>query len=498
MTIRRADLAAGALSLLAVAASLATAREVFEELPHVEDEFANLWQASVMAEGKIALPSPPEPPSFLVPFVVDHRGLRFGKYLPGWPATLALGVATGAPYAVNPILAGVAVWLTYRLGTRLAGVAAGLLAALLAGASPMVRMLSGTLMSHMLSVELTLAFSLGWFELFGRGGDGVEARRVPRGVLAAAAGLSLGLLVLTRPLTALGVALPFVLHGVWLLARRRGEVARDLARVAALALAVAALWPTWQWAQTGDPWRNLYTLWWPYDRVGFGPGIGVLESGHTLGQAWINTRHSLAAWRHDLFGWPFVSWIFLPFGMWALRRRSEAWVAAAVFPSLIVVYLAYWVGSWLLGPRYFVEAVPALAAVSAGGIVWLAGPAPARGRRIAIASLVVGLLLIDLAGYLPARLGGLRGLFGITRASLEAFQRVDPGAAVVVVRRNPAWHGYGNLLTLTAPFRESALLLVYERGPEIDAAVVGLYPDLAAFVYDPAQPGRLERWRRDG
>ena len=60
--------------------------DVFERIPHIEDGFAYLWHAEVMAEGLISLPSPETPKAFLVPFVVEHEGQRFAKYPPSWPA----------------------------------------------------------------------------------------------------------------------------------------------------------------------------------------------------------------------------------------------------------------------------------------------------------------------------------------------------------------------------------------------------------------------------
>lgn len=492
--LARTDLAAAALALLAVAGSRWIGQTVFEDLPHLEDEFANLWEAEVMARGRIALPSPPEPESFLVPFVVDHQGLRFGKYPPGWPAGLAIGAFFGGAYWLNPILAGLAVWLTYRLGSRLAGRWGGVLAAFLVATSPMILMLSSNLMPHMLTVVLTLGFSLAWFDLFlSRGGDPIPSPATKRTLLVLVAGVALGLMAITRPLTALAVAVPFGIHALVLLVRGAPALQRDLTGIAGTALLVGLLLPAWQWVLTGSPWTNPYTLLWPGDRIGFGPGIGVLEGGHTLRQGWINTRHSLRAWQHDLFGWPFVSWIFIPLGLWASRRRAEAWIGAGIFASLVTCYLAYWVGSSLLGPRYFVEALPALASLSAVGMVWLGGWARASGRtrRLAVTALVTILVAGNILGYLPRRLGGLRGLFGITRAGLESFERVNPGKAIVIVRRNPYWHGYGNLLTLTAPFAESDLLLIYERGPEVDPAVIDLFPDLPAYRYDPAEPGVL-------
>jgi hypothetical protein len=205
---------------------------------------------------------------------------------------------------------------------------------------------------------------------------------------------------------------------------------------------------------------------------------------------------SLYAWQHDLFGWPYLSWAFLPLGLLSLRQRAEAWLALAIFPALVVVYMAYWVGSWLLGPRYFVEALPILASISAAGMVWAGGwaQAGARGgrvRRLATVALLAAALLANVGLYLPLRLGGLRGLFGISRSAIVAFQEVDPGAAVVIVHRNPYWHGYGNLLTLTPPFLESELKLIYERGPEIDARAAAHFPDLPVYHYYPDEPGRF-------
>ncbi len=484
-------MAAAALALLTVAGSRAVADKVFEGIPHLEDEFAYLWQAQVMADGAISLASPPEPESFLVPFVVDFEGRRFGKYTPGWPAALAWGARLRDPYWVNPVLAGLVVWLTFRLASRWSGPWAGVVAALLTGASPMVLMLAGSLMPHMLTAFLTLAFCLAWMDLYVEtvpGGPWASRLRV--GV----AGLSLGLLVLTRPLTAVAVILPFAGHAGFLLVRRRRQASR-LAAVAVIAILVASILPAWQWALTGDPAQNLYALWWPYDRVGFGEGIGVLPEGHSLHQAWINTRLSLAAFQHDLFGWPFVSWIFLPIGAWSLRRRPEAWIGLGIFVSLVGVYLAYWVSSWLLGPRYYVESVPMLASLSAAGIFWLAGRTVLR--RTAMAGLAGLLLASTLTIYLPVRLGGLRGLYRIDRTSLEAFAAVAPTRALVIVERNPYWHGYGNILTLTSPFAETELRIALERGPAVEARLRAEYPDLEFYRYDPEMPGRLTAFSGD-
>jgi 4-amino-4-deoxy-L-arabinose transferase-like glycosyltransferase len=352
------DVLALALAVAAAIASAWVSASYFERIPHLEDEFANLWEADVMATGRIALPSPPQPESFLVPFVVDYNGLRFGKYPPGYPAALSLGVRAGAPWLVNALLAGFSVWLIYRLGRRLAGKAAGVIAALLGATSPMLLMLSGSLMSHDLSLFLTVAFCLAWFDLFPRAGG---APPVPAPLLVAVAGGSLGLMALTRPLTAVGVALPFMVHGVAILIRGDGRRRLRLISLAAIAGVISVLLLAWQWALTGDALMNPYLLWWTYDKIGFGLGFGRMASGHNLHWAYINTRFSLRSGLHDLFGWPYLSWLFLPFGLWALRRHRDGWLTFAVAPVLVLVYAAYWIGAWLMGPRYYYDGLAAMA-----------------------------------------------------------------------------------------------------------------------------------------
>ncbi|OGO14683.1 MAG: hypothetical protein A2Y93_03335 [Chloroflexi bacterium RBG_13_68_17] len=495
MTPRRLDLLALVLAMAATLASIAVGARVFERLPHLEDEIAFLWEAEVMAEGHIALPSPPQPRSFLVPFVVDYEGLRFGKYPPGWPAALAIGARAGAPWLVNPLLAGLAAWLIYRLGARLVGRGVGLLAEALTILSPMFLMLSGSLMGHMLSLVLTAAFWLAWLDLFPAQPGTAPGRRTHSALIVSLAGLSLGLLALTRPLTAVGVALPAVVHGAWLLGRG-GAARRRVLLIGALAVAVASLLLLWQAALTADPLRNPYVLWWDYDRVGFGPGHGHTASGHDLHWAWINTRHSLRAGMHDLFGWPFLSWIFLPAGLWALRRNRDGWLLFSVLPALVAVYALYWIGSWLLGPRYYVESLPGLAIVSAAGAAWLAGwiGAAARFARIRRRAVTAALLLLTAGNalfYLPIRLGGLHGLYGISGARLQAFEQIAPRRGLVIVHTSRVWAEYGTLLMLTPPFADGDLLLAYARDAQSNARLERLFPGLPLYHYYTDEPTRL-------
>jgi hypothetical protein len=470
--------------------------DIFEAIPHIEDEVAYAWQARAYTAAEIKVPSPPHPKSYLVPFVVDYEGQRFSKYPFGWPAVLALGILLGARHLVNPLLAGLGVWLTYRLGKRTFGEAVGLLAAALTITSPFFLMNSGSLLSHPLGLVLSAGFALAWLNTF------FGAAEVPNWRSAVAGALCLGYLLVTRPFTALAISLPFVLHGLYLLIRGSAKTRKVLIVMGIIVLLFAGLYLLWQYALTGNPLLNPYTLWWDYDRIGFGPGHGRSEIGHTLEKAWINTSHSLRVGSLDLFGWGSFSWLFMPFGVWAARRNREALLLGSVFPAVVLVYTTYWIGSSLFGPRYYYEALYSLTLFSAAGISFLAGwplkpgePFPVNtGRRklrpLAVTWLLGVIVALNLLVYVPMRLGGMHGLYGIERSDQNSFQ--TPGAQeltpALVIVHSERWMEYGALLDLEDPFLSTPFIFAWSNRPKIDALLAPDFPQRTVYHYYPDEP----------
>jgi hypothetical protein len=224
--------------ILSVIAFLATAWisiNIFEGIPHLEDEYAYVWQAQVIARGKLSVPSPPEHKSFLVPFVVDYDGVRFGKYPIGWPVVLSFGERAGLRWLVNPLLAGLGVWLTFRLGSKVLGSTIGLLAAGLTTTSPFFLINSGVLLSHPWGLVLTLGLAVGWLDATN------EQSRVPDWMPVLTAGLCLGTLAATRPFTALGAAIPFAVHGVMLIFSGSTLVRKKIAAIGMVVLLTGSL-----------------------------------------------------------------------------------------------------------------------------------------------------------------------------------------------------------------------------------------------------------------
>jgi hypothetical protein len=363
-----------------------------------------------------------------------------------------------------------------------------------------------------------------------------------------------------------------------------------------IALAFTGVYFGWQKAVTGDALKNPYVLWWPYDEIGFGKGHGVLEKGHNIKQAIYNTYLSLISGAHDLFGWGALSWIFIPYGLWASvfgekipageraagKRRAkgkrepdvkdrgesrvkavwlsnrQAWMLFGMVASLVVLYMAYWIGSELYGPRYYYEGLFSLTLLSGAGIAFLAGwrvnpggeagagepmgsPQPAGSpqraglgdhagsplqgwRRVQITRrlraplmilIVAGLVGYNLAVYLPDRLQEMDGLYGINRNILRNFldsrifqqagednnQPADaadtrPVQPALIIVHSETWHFYGALLELEDPFLTTPFIFAWSLDPTTDAVLHHDFPERTVYHYYEDDPGVLYRHLR--
>ena len=246
---------------------------------------------------------------------------------------------------------------------------------------------------------------------------------------------------------------------------------------------------------------NPYLLWWPYDRIGFGPGHGRLPEGHTLYQAYINTKFSLRVGLHDLFGWPGLSWIFLPFGIVGLRRTPRAWLLTALLPCLMLAYAAYWITPWLYGPRYYVEALPALAVLSAAGVAYLAGlpfrsPGRWNVRQLVVGTLLAGLLATNVVYYLPVRLGGMRGLYSVSRQLMAPFAEADLRNSLVIIRMAHEWGECAAPATLTPPFEDHGFLVACRLSEQTPGQLAAAFPGRRILLYDIRHPGEFRPFVR--
>ncbi|HVO69579.1 MAG TPA: hypothetical protein VMT24_06010 [Aggregatilineaceae bacterium] len=601
-------------AILAFAGSLIVSRDVFERLPHLEDEFAYLYQARIFARGEVAIATPRPIRAYWQPFLLDVNDHRFAKYTPGWPLILAAGAHLDAPWIANAWLAMLTAALAYRLGREVFDPTAGAVAALLTASSPAALLLDGSLMSHTASLFFTTLFLYAFWRmeksslprraqgertrlhpfwsrkdrnnqpLFprppfpssagergsslaaekgplsisnGEGDEGGEVRWTrPRqrkfpafSVISVSSvvkallwggigGIALGMVLIIRPWTAVGVAVPFAVYGAgrvlatvlrqsW---RDGWRMLRPLFALAVATLLIGAAWPAFNYTVSaprgetfphylgrflrGERDTNLYLRIWPYDRPGFGEGHGRVEGGHTPAIGWRHAKQDLRCAARDLFGWAApleagvtveqnaclatsrgYSWLLLPLGLLAGRRRWT-WLLLALPASLVVVHIAYWVGGGIYGARYYFEGLTAAAVVSAEGLTGLARrfssgipPRAAHGRAL-LQGILYGALavvtLYSLAIYSPARLRPLRGYGNVSRAPIEAVNhlRREPDRPVVVIAwGESSWRDVAALMAVTDPHLDSDIVLARDPSRSTLAALLAPWTD-REVIYD--------------
>lgn len=464
---------------LAVVSTGAFSYLAFERLPHLEDEVAYLFQARTMALGRLTVPSPAQPDAFWTPFVLDHEEQRFGKYPPGWPGVLGLGVVARGAWLVNPLLSALVLYLVYCLGRTLYDERTGLLAAALGLLSPLFLVLGASYLSHMVTLAWLLLFSL-WFVWTARGRSGW---------FAVGAGLALGMAFLTRSLTAVAYAVPFALYAMVQVVRRKQDPWPRYLLVALTGGAVALLLPVYQWAVTGDPWLNPYVLWWPYDRIGFGSGIGAMPGGHSLRYAWINLKQDLSRSATDVLGWPALSWLPLVLGLFFRPRRRRDWALLAPFLCLVIAFVFYWIGSpeRLWGPRYYFEGFGGLWLLGAVGLLkaWDWAKDQQRCVRPVLAGALAVMMAVNLATILPFRLQEAHGFYGISRAQLAPIEEADLHNALVIVYAE-RWLEYGTMLGQMSPILDDDV--VYARGDgAVEAEIIAAFPGRTVYYLTGGQ-----------
>jgi 4-amino-4-deoxy-L-arabinose transferase-like glycosyltransferase len=562
------------LAFFSIAMSAIISRTTFERLPHLEDEVTYLWQAKLLSTGQVVIDTPDNRRAFWQPFIIDFNNTRFGKYSLGWPLVLMPGVLLGQTWVINAFLAGLTVALVYRLAREIFDPDTAVIAAALTAFSPIALLLNSTLMGHTAALFTTMLFFYAYWRL---SRVGSKRRAWVWGVVA---GLALGFCVINRPLEGLALAVPFV---AWsgmrllraaifptsqLLSIRNANVLHMLVPLIALGIVctlIVMLIPIYNYAATGDPTQNLYTLVWNYDQVGFGEGYG--RHVHTLEKGLRQTRWDLSLTAADLFGWQSesiltptrevrpelrqhllnegdywqpvgLSWLLLPFGILiAFRRRSIAiaiwlligalifiyssnlpttqsqdaqfatlwmiaaflwlvapvtlflfwkrdrdarsewaWLLLAFSIGLIILHVAYWIGSQRYGTRYYYEILGPLAIISALPLAWLAR----RVGRLPVYAALTLVLVVTLFNYSLPRINVLHRFNWVSPEliqAVEARREGDRPLLVIVSGTDVRWRALGSLMAVTNPLLDSDIVAAIDNTPLGDHdAIIAQFP----------------------
>jgi 4-amino-4-deoxy-L-arabinose transferase-like glycosyltransferase len=496
-----------ALCVAAFILSAAVTWGVYGSMPHLEDEQANVFQAKVFAGSNLAVRMPSvQPNSFYLPFILNRNGWLFGKYPPGYSLLLMPAAWIDQWWLINALAAVVVVLGVYLLGRDLFDANTGLLAAALGLLAPMFILLSGALVSHLVTMAPLTIFTWGFARSRG-------ARRSdhdhPIG-FSVLAGITIGLAFITRPWTAFAIGLPFAVQALIDLVRRWRLVWRTYAIMLIAFGAIALILPLYNAALTGAPFTDTYELWWAMDRLGFGPGIGVTPGGHSLYTAIVNFRLDFPLFGQMLSGWPEVigiSLVWLPLiaGLLLPPLTKREW--ALMLPPIMLVgaHFLYWArGSSFYGPRYYAEAMPFLWLIIARGLIKICAIQNPWSRRFRDAprwAVYVALPLLIAWNIVyavePRFIAGF-AQYRSARRAINTIAQVDVHHALIFVKALQ-WQDYAALGWRNTPdLNDGDLIFAYDFGLAGNARVIEAFPDRAVYYFDRSQPyplvaGRIDR-----
>lgn len=334
---------------------------LFHHVPHVNDSINQYIHAKFIASGHISIASHPLKEFFDSGWMVND-GSWYSPYSPAHILFLALGHVAGLPWLVNPILGALTVIAVYFLAKDLYSAATARLAALLTCLCPLVVFMSSEYMNHATALLFATLFLLFFMRML----------RTHRSGDAALAAAAFGVVALTRPLTALGLAIPFAAVGIWRLAKQCRAHCRAHVKPFAVFLLMLFLFALfqgwWNLHTTGNMFEMAYHKLLGDEHL---PGFGRTPWGkeHTLMNGVSLLLERITAMNEMLFEWPLPSLAFaLMLFLSGMVTRSD-WLLLAAAGGVLFVHLFFQGHSEAFGPRYIYETAAVWIALTAEAIV---------------------------------------------------------------------------------------------------------------------------------
>ena len=456
---------------------------VIHAYPQVSDEHSYVFQADLLASGKLYTESPPMPQFFQTMNIVND-GKWYSKYTVGWPLLLAPGRLARADFAVNAACAALSLVVLYLIGKQLLGPSGGALSVFFAGLSPFFLLPAGTYFPHTASglASLLYVYCL------------VRAAEDGKWRYAACAGLSLAYLLQIRPQDGLLIlvgTLPLVVY----LARRRSAggqraVKRAPARFALVlilfALGVGALMLVNK-VQTGQAGLFAFLKYEPTERWGFG------TLGHSPLRGLWNMAYTFM--RAGFWAVPFLAVLALI----SMVRRQLA-VTLLVMPAVAFAafyFFYYDLGGMDVGVRFYLPALILLCVPAAGGVlaikdVWEKSRRP--GSADFLPSLVALVAAFMVLGVFPPLLTEVGSRF---EQSVNLYRQTThpsevQGRSIIFLGDDP--DRKNNLFTRnTWRYDEQTNLMVYYLTPQENLELIKRFPDRQPyFVFLNMESRRYE------
>jgi hypothetical protein len=481
--------------------------------PMVQDEAAYLLQAALFAHGRWVGEAPLLPEFFAQMHVLTEPVLA-SKYPPGLSLLLTPFVAIRFAALGPMVFAAITGGLIFVLARRVAGGLVALLTWILWSSGSALLRYQGSFLSQTVTVALWLATFYFLLEY--------RAHRRSWSLVAVAA--CVGMLAITRPVTAVALAIPvsiIAVRNVWC-----ARAWRPFLLAAFVTAAIVALLPLQNQMTTGD-WRlsplvvysKRYT---PFDFPGFGytttqdvtplpPDLDNLRTflaearrQHTLlalpatlrSRAWYVILDIFTGWRAPLLLFALVG---------ALAMPPVGLVALAASAGLLLTYTFH--AHWAHWTAYYFEGYPAIVFASAIGLhafaEWMVRRRPVWRRfelgsasdlrvRVAMVALCA-FALIPTTIVLPRYRAAWQRTTIYQRRFMTALTVVEreSARAIVFVDYGRDHDAHSSLVWNVPDLATAKTWIAYERGPD-DLRLMRLAPDRRAYIFH-AEEGRLTR-----
>lgn len=479
----------GAASITATWLALDIATNLLEKLPHVQDSVAYYFQAQTLALGWAYAPAPPFWEAFQFQYTAVNNNKWFTVYPPGWPILLAIGILAKVPWAVNPILLGLGVFFTSLAGYIGFGKKIAVTTAILLLSSSFLIILAGEYMSHTsgffcYSIFLTCAFYLIKHDSEGRFNDFV---------IPALMGIAGGWLFVIRQFTTILIIFPFAIF--FTLNFFTGKQRKRWLIALGAAILASTVYFIDNWAITGNAFKSAYSFT-PDSAFGFLPNIGM-RNGHTISDGLVNFKNLFLELLRSLFGWPLFVTLAFFFAPFVFGKPSKiSWLLLFSAMALMLGYMVYWAPGVMYGPRYYYEAIPCFALLSAQGI-WVsisrakeftytltknANTAPVAA--LPTLAIVAILLHLNLTSYWPIKMD-LKGYNFVSGDMLASVNRTGLNRTLVFVEDSNypgGWPIYGNVFSQNDPLLTNNVIYAHDQGPQKNSLVASGYPNRSTYI----------------
>jgi hypothetical protein len=480
----------GSSFALFVTACAATSLYCFNGFPTYTDSVAQYIQAKFMAHGELVWPSHPLREFFPVWMMVND-GKWYAQYQPLQPFLIAIGMFAGIPWIVNPVLGGLTILVIYAITRRIYGEGTAKIAVLLTMTSHFIWIVSSEYMNHAPALLFCMLFIYCFFEM-----QDAKDNASDRRWWALAAGISLGLVILLRPVTALCLAIPFAIYGLTLLKQDRKTYFLPLF-IMGTATTVCLLVNLWtNYIMAGDMFMFPSAA---YHRRSTLEALGF-KNGLTLNLMPLIKKMHEEWWMMNihLFQWSLPCTFFVALLFFFRVKHTRTRLLLCVVISLALGEIINQFRNLIFGPRYIYETAGPLIILTAAGLrrlVALLAALKLAKRKAALGIVAVPLLICIMASLVFVLPGNVRRYAGPYMDSHKGFYRtmyaqsVKP-ALIFVGRVNPGDNVPKDHATLhhrriafTNPPRDDAeIIFAIDLGDKRNQKLMDYYPDRTVYL----------------